>query len=221
MTTQPKADDMADDGGGIGYLYEALSKAQGEMKHAKRERENPFFKSSYADLASIIDACKAPLAKHGLAVIQTTRYEGDGTLVLQTRLVHSSGCAILSEMPVRPVKDDPQGVGSALTYARRYSWASIVGVVAEGEDDDGEGATGRDRGTGPEGDRHQSYTTSTDRPPKKAGAQVPPCPKHGGKDVIWSKKTPGAVYCFKCKGEIDPNGPQNEPGAAEAAEAFE
>lgn len=124
----------------LNELASAVSKMQGELKPAKKDSKNPFFKSNYADLSSVTDACREALAKHGLAVTQVTS-ETEHGLVLHTVLMHSSGQWISGEMPVRPVKNDPQGMGSALTYARRYALQAIVGVAAE--DDDGEAAMNR------------------------------------------------------------------------------
>lgn len=126
----------------IGKLALALAKAQGEVKTAVRDAKNPFFKHNYADLASVWDACRTPLAQNELAVIQTTEKD-NGNIVLITTLVHSSGQWIRGYFKVKPVKSDPQGLGSALTYARRYALAAIVGVAPEGEDDDGNAATGK------------------------------------------------------------------------------
>ncbi len=123
----------------IGELVAALAKAQGEMKPAAKSSSNPFFGTSYADLSAIVDAARGPLARHGLAVIQTT--ERDGTVT--TMLAHASGQWIRGELRLRSDKDTPQAIGSAITYARRYAFAAIVGVVAEGEDDDAEHAEGR------------------------------------------------------------------------------
>lgn len=130
----------------INELATALAKAQGMMKSAAKDVENTFFKSSYADLAAVMAACREPLSKNNLAIIQTTQYEGEQTW-LETTLAHSSGQWMRSRYPVRPIKNDPQGVGSALTYARRYALMSMVGVVAS-DDDDGEAAVGRTNGNG-------------------------------------------------------------------------
>jgi ERF superfamily len=124
----------------INELATALAKAQGEMKPAKKDAENPFFKSHYADLPSIVDAAK-PLAKHGLSFVQPTEATPDGIFV-ETVLLHSSGQWISGRYPVKPVKDDPQGWGSALTYSRRYGLSALIGVVAADEDDDAEAAHG-------------------------------------------------------------------------------
>jgi len=130
----------------IDQLAKALAAAQGAMKSAAKDVENTFYKSSYADLAACMAACREPLSKNGLAIIQTTQYEGEQTW-LETTLAHSSGQWMRSRYPVRPIKNDPQGVGSALTYARRYALMSMVGVVAS-DDDDGEAAVGRTNGNG-------------------------------------------------------------------------
>lgn len=128
----------------IGALTKALAKAQGAIKPAVKASENPFFKSSYADLPAIFKACRDELSKNDIAIIQRTAYEGE-TLLLETILAHSSGEWISGVYPVKPVKPDPQSMGSAITYSRRYALAAMVGVVAEDEDDDGAQASGNVR----------------------------------------------------------------------------
>jgi hypothetical protein len=126
---------------GVGKLFEALSKAQGEIQSALKDKKNPFFKSSYADLSSVWDACRPVLPKYGLAVVQTV----EGTkqeMFLTTWLGHSSGEWMKSKLPLIVMKQDPQSLGSAITYARRYALSAMVGVCAD-EDDDGEKAMGR------------------------------------------------------------------------------
>lgn len=123
----------------IGELAKALAQAQGEMTPASKDATNPHFKNRYADLASVWDACRAPLSKHGLAVSQLTARREDGSVLLTTLLMHSSGEFIGSYLSARPAQENPQVIGSILTYLRRYALASIVGVVAD--DDDGEAAT--------------------------------------------------------------------------------
>lgn len=149
----------------IGAFAEALAKAQGEIKTAGRGKENPFFKSSYADLAAIRDACVSALSKNGIAYVQMTQFDGDSRW-LETTLMHSSGQWMRGKYPLRPVKDDPQGLGSAITYAKRYALAAAVGVVSVDEDDDGEAASGRHTKTGvaPEGNG------TPDKPDRKAAA---------------------------------------------------
>jgi len=122
----------------VNELFAALAKAQAVMEHASKDKSNPFFKSRYADLASVWDVCRKPLSDNGLSVSQTTRRDETG-ITLITTLGHSSGQWIRSEMPVLTLKNDPQALGSALTYSRRYSLSSMVGVAAD-DDDDGEKA---------------------------------------------------------------------------------
>lgn len=130
----------------IKELATALAKAQGEMKHAIKDSNNPFFRSKYADLASVVDASRPALVKNGLSVLQFTEWN-----ILYTMLLHSSGEWVgghIELKPMRQVKDkgwedshDPQSYGSCITYARRYAMAAITGVATE--DDDGNAATGK------------------------------------------------------------------------------
>lgn len=120
-------------------LAAAMAKAQAEIKTALKDSKNPHFKSSYADLTSVWDACRAALTKNGISVIQIPNFEGD-EVWLETMLLHASGDSIKGRYPLRPQQQTPQGYGSALTYARRYSLAAMVGVVAD-EDDDGNAAS--------------------------------------------------------------------------------
>lgn len=125
----------------INELATALAKAQGEMTHAAKDRENPHFKSSYATLASVWEACRLPLSRHGLSVTQLASSE-QGCAAITTILMHSSGQWVQSETRVPTTKNDAQGVGSAITYARRYALSAIVGIAPD-DDDDGNGASRR------------------------------------------------------------------------------
>lgn len=127
---------------GINELATALAKAQGEMTHAKKDADNPFFKSKYADLPAVIDAARPHLAKHGLSVSQFTDIDEQSRVILISQLNHSSGQWQRSVYPLNPVKNDPQGLGSAFTYARRYTYCGLTGIAATGEDDDGNAASG-------------------------------------------------------------------------------
>ena len=124
----------------IAGLAAALAKAQGAMKGAIKDSANPFFKSKYADLASVVDAIRAAFSANGLSYIQTVEPSDKDEVRVETTLLHSSGewisCGVLS-LPVSKV--DAQGYGSALTYARRYSLSAAVGVAPE--DDDGNAAS--------------------------------------------------------------------------------
>jgi hypothetical protein len=124
----------------IAELAFALAKAQGAMKGAIKDSANPFFKSKYADLASVVEAIRVAFSSNGLSYIQTVEPSDKDEVRVETTLLHSSGewisCGILS-LPVS--KADAQGYGSALTYARRYSLSAAVGVAPE--DDDGNAAS--------------------------------------------------------------------------------
>jgi hypothetical protein len=122
----------------IDLLATALVAAQGELKNAKINRQNPHFKNRYADLASVRDAISPALTKHGIAVTQTMKVS-DGSFMLETTLLHKSGQWIASDYPL-PLNAKPQELGSALTYARRYSLSSLVNIAAD-DDDDAEAAT--------------------------------------------------------------------------------
>lgn len=124
----------------IGQLAAALAAAQAEIKAAAKDSENPHFKAAYADLASVWEACRGPLSKNGLAVIQLPSADGSKVTV-QTVLAHKSGEWISGELVLTAAQNTPQGVGSAITYGRRYGLAAIAGVAPD--DDDGEGAEGR------------------------------------------------------------------------------
>ena len=123
----------------VGKLFAALAKAQLEIKGAAKDATNPHFKSRYADLAAVVDAAR-PLAKHGIATLQVP-FSENGEIGVTTILGHDSGEWISGRLSVKPLKLDPQGAGSVLTYLRRYSLAAMAGIAPE--DDDGEAAMGR------------------------------------------------------------------------------
>ena len=125
----------------IAKLTEALSKAQGVIEGAKKDADNPFFKTTYADLSSVWRACRGPLSENGLAIMQTVETCND-KYILVTTLSHSSGEWMRSFMPILLVKHDPQSLVSSITYCRRASLAAMVGVCPS--DDDGESAMFRD-----------------------------------------------------------------------------
>ncbi len=123
----------------ISALAEALAKAQGEMKNAAKSSDNPFFKSKYADLAECLSVVREPLAKNGLSVFQANEGIVEGNkLAVTTLLMHSSGQYLKTTSSYPIQKNDAQGFGSTLTYARRYSLAAALGIAQE--DDDGNAA---------------------------------------------------------------------------------
>lgn len=120
-------------------LATALAKAQGKIKGAVKDADNPFFKSKYADLASVVEAIREAFSINGLCYVQHVHSSEKNEVAVETIILHSSGewlsCGILA-LPV--TKADAQGFGSALTYARRYSLSAAAGVAPE--DDDGNAA---------------------------------------------------------------------------------
>lgn len=131
----------------FGQLAGALCHAQAAMKPALKTSSNPFFKSKYAELASVWEVAQGPLAANGIAVLQPIATTPDGKAVMVTTLlVHSSGewIASTATWPARAEKNEPAGpqaLGSAATYGRRYGLVSLLNIVTE--DDDGERAEGR------------------------------------------------------------------------------
>ena len=125
----------------INELATALSKVQAKLEGAKMDGSNPFFKSKYATLFSVWEASRKSLTDNGLSVVQTCSVGESEGLIVDTTLLHSSGQWISGELAIKPAKNDPQGVGSAITYARRYGLASIIGICPE--DDDAESAMER------------------------------------------------------------------------------
>lgn len=125
----------------LGALAKALAAAQGKIQGARKTAQNPHLKNKYATLADVWDACRDPLSAHGLAVVQTTEPHGKDGVCVKTLLVHESGEWISSRLFLPVTKPDAQGFGSALTYARRYALASMVGVCPD--DDDANAATGQ------------------------------------------------------------------------------
>ena len=121
-------------------LAKALAAAQHELHGAKKDAVNPFFKSKYATLESVYEAIREPLAKNGLSIVQPTEFISGQTFV-RTVLMHSSGQWVDGLYPVISQKNDPQGLGSGMSYSRRYSLMAMVGIPAS--DDDAESATNR------------------------------------------------------------------------------
>jgi hypothetical protein len=124
----------------ITKISAALVKAQGELNAVSKDGNNPHFRSKYATLQNIVESTRDTLRKHGLAVVQTFS-ETDGSYIsLNTTLLHESGEYITGTFSMRPSKADPQGLGSATTYARRYALSAILGIVTD-DDDDGNAAS--------------------------------------------------------------------------------
>jgi len=116
----------------IKEIASALCEFQGKIGIIKKSEVNPFFKSKYADLSTILDAIQEPLAACGLSFVQFPT----GNYGLETMLMHTSGEWMRDGYTMKPTKDDPQGAGSVITYQRRYALGAILGLNID-EDDDG------------------------------------------------------------------------------------
>jgi len=115
----------------------ALTKVQKDLKHAKKDSKGAFGK--YADLGTVYDAIKAPLASNGFAYCHEMINTEDGSIYVETHLLHESGGTFKTRLPILNKKNDMQGLGSAITYAKRYGISMIVGLASE-EDDNGQRA---------------------------------------------------------------------------------
>lgn len=149
----------------IKEIATALSKAQGVMEGAKKDSENPHFKSKYADLAAVWEACRKPLSDNGLSVVQFIE-GGPDILTVITRLMHDSGEFLESSLTIKPVALTPQGLGSAATYGRRYSLMALVGIAAD--DDDGNAASQAPQTVKPQQQRAQQQQQAPAQEQKQA-----------------------------------------------------
>jgi hypothetical protein len=160
------------------------------------------------------EACRKPLSENGLAVIQLPG-KRDGQLFVDSILTHPSGEWISSRLCITPVKDDPQAIGSAITYARRYGLQAIVGIAPD--DDDGNAASGRDgvdtrqrtredaaRSVGREQPAHSHQPPEKGLPPKDWRAAVVHFGKHKGKTL--GELEPRSLGWFQNKWDPQPFG---------------
>lgn len=125
----------------IAELAKALCEVQKTELFALTDKENPFFKRKYADLSSVWDAIRVPLTDNCLSITQTTTSGNPDGVTIETTLMHTSGEYVSGSLYIKPEKNTPQGLGSAITYGRRYALMGIVGIAPE--DDDGERAMAR------------------------------------------------------------------------------
>lgn len=123
----------------IAAIAEAFAAAQSELENVTKDKVNPAFKSQYATLAAVLDVVRPVMAKHGIAIIQAPGNNEHGHITVTTTLAHKSGEWMSSTVVVPTPKNDAQGVGSAISYGRRYSLAAMCGVAQE--DDDGNAAS--------------------------------------------------------------------------------
>lgn len=115
-------------------ISQALVKFQSQLKPVNKDSENPFFKSSYADLSSILQSVMPLLSANGLALSQPMKVQ-DGMTILMTRLIHESGETLESEM-ILPPHVDPQKYGALISYYKRYQLSALLSISTCDEDDD-------------------------------------------------------------------------------------
>ena len=149
-------------------LCMAFAKAQGEFPTIGHNRDNAFFKSSYADLHAIASVVRPILSKHGLSYTQFTVVKDAGEVILHTRLMHTSGQWIETRSRIIPEKGDVQSYGRAVSYHKRYALMGLLGLTASNDssDDDAEGLMEKHRTLAPSSPHHydpkkQSPTTIT------------------------------------------------------------
>jgi hypothetical protein len=161
-------------------LAPALVGLQADLMPVAKTADNPFFKSSYAPLTEVMKSVQPLLAKHKLAVSQWVTYLDGGQSALRTILIHESGQTIEDVQPLLLSKQDPQGQGSAITYARRYGVMAVLGIVAD-EDDDGNAASH------PRGASSNAPTNASSSKPasEKQIGLIKSLAKRKGKDEAW------------------------------------
>jgi len=183
----------------LDQLATALAIAQGSIQGAVKDRTNPAFKSSYADLASVWDACRAALSANGLSVSQHPGRLEDGSATVTTILLHKSGQHISSVCAALPRDQSPAAVGSVVTYLRRYALAAAVGVAPE--DDDGQAA---------------SHATPNPQPQRVAALAQRVADTFGGRVETVERMTPTPAgidpSCPTCSGSMWDNRPKKASG---------
>jgi len=164
----------------IAQLAPALVAAQGTIKAVPKDGKNPAFRSKYATLDAIMEAVRPALAAQGLTVVQGVIHpetSAEGRLVgitVETRVIHSSGEWVASVVPVPVAKADAHGLGSALSYGRRYGISALLALTTD-EDDDGNAAATSTNRSAPAPRRQEPPTAP--EPGKRLHASVPETPR--------------------------------------------
>jgi hypothetical protein len=191
-------------------IYTALAKAQGEFETATKNQKNPFFNSKYLTLGGVIEIIRKPFAKNGLSFLQfpTVRKEGNSTtVIIKTIIAHESGETIENELSLPVIIggriSDAQAIGSAITYARRYSLQSLVGISADEEDDDGNSACANTIETKPQVKQPPKQEKPQDKQESKqhcckCGQVIENRPLGTTTYFDYSLKELGGYYCKDC-----------------------
>ena len=174
----------------ITALAKALIAVQGELTPVTKDKENPYFHSKYVGLDTVMPMALALLNKHGLALSQVPDQTMNGLSALRTTLMHESGEWMSGVQPLLMAKEDPQGQGSAITYARRYAAMSMLGIVAE-SDDDGNAASA------PRTPPAQQYADSGRGQGEQMAQEYSDKPRPTG-PMLQAKHMPSSQYAGKC-----------------------
>ncbi len=172
-------------------IIAAFCRAQKAFTSAARDRDNPFYKSKYADMASVWSAVREPLADNDLSITQEAGMQGE-LLVVTTTLLHVSGESMTGTWGAKPAKMDPQGIGAATTYARRMGLCCLLGVVAD-DDDDGNAASGKTDAparSAPPTTKATVAAGSAASPPSAPAAAAGPSEAEAAVEVMWKEGQP-------------------------------
>ena len=163
-------------------VYKALLKVQSEITNPGNTAVNPFFKSKYAPLPDILNLVRPLLNKHGLILIQNTGSNDEGLPFVQTILLDAEGDGTVEseKLILRPEKKSVQGIGSAITYGRRYQLSALLGISSE-DDNDGNGGE----------EPKQVQKKNPGQPKKQPKTTSKAQPKTGKKQPKTGKKQPG------------------------------
>lgn len=172
----------------IGKLAKAMAQFQGEVKQPLKDKNNTFFKAKYVPLENVAESITETAPKYGLSYIQSASTREDNRIGVTTLILHESGEWIETDAVfTKPAKDDPQGVGSAITYLKRYSLSAAFGITSD-EDDDG--------------------NASSQQPQQQPQQQSAP-PKGGGNNLLSAKQK--SMIGAKCKEVSEKSGkPQKQ-----------
>lgn len=173
----------------INELATALSKFQQEVKQPGKDAANPFFNSKYVPLELVVDAINNTAPLHGLSFTQWSVISESGRVGVSTMIIHSSGQWMeYDPLFMKPDKDTPQAVGSAMTYARRYSLSAAFGIASE-VDDDGNAASGDPNK--PSQPRQQQTQSNTPAPPSQPSNVTLASPNQA--KMLYAKSKAGEV----------------------------
>ena len=176
-------------------LSKAFAKMQMELEQPLKNANNPFFKSKYVPLENVVDSITRASSKHGLSFTQFPSSDENGNVTVGTMVMHESGEWIeYDPICLKPVKNDPQAVGSAITYAKRYALSAIFGITSD-NDDDGNEATQPGKATSKAVPNKQVPTTNNKIPKEVFKAY-----KDGIQSVIdRTGKNDGSITMWFCE----------------------